>query len=97
MNIKGRGRGVAFGAATVVNAMPSGRGAAFGVRLRTFAEVTLKDDPAVDVEIEAELARSATGRAMASLGMNVRASVRAMISGWRSSHSRRRLGASAST
>ncbi len=47
----GIGRGMAFGAATVVNAMPSSRGAAFSVGLRTFAEVRLKDDPAVDVEI----------------------------------------------
>jgi shikimate kinase len=52
MRLKGTGRGTAFGAATIVNAMPSGRGAAFSVGLRTLAEVTLKDDPAVDVEIE---------------------------------------------
>ncbi len=54
MKIKGRGHGVAFGAATVVNAMPSGRGAAFSVALRTFAEVTLREEPTVDVEIEAD-------------------------------------------
>jgi shikimate kinase len=47
-----RGRGVAFGAATVLNAMPSGFGAALGVGLRTFADVEITEDPAVTVEIE---------------------------------------------
>ena len=46
-----RGRGVAFGATTVVNAMPSGFGAALGVTLRTFAEVELTDDPTIEVDM----------------------------------------------
>lgn len=46
-----RGRGVAFGATTVVNAMPSGFGAAIGVTLRTFAEVELTDDPTIEVDM----------------------------------------------
>ena len=46
------GKGIAYGAATVVNAMPSGCGAAFGVGLKTFAEVDLTDDcGTVEVEI----------------------------------------------
>jgi len=36
-----RGKGTAFGATTIVNAMPSGFGAALGVRLRTSAEVEI--------------------------------------------------------
>jgi shikimate kinase len=47
-----RGRGVAFGAATVLNAMPSGFGAALGVGLHTFADVEITEDPAVTVVIE---------------------------------------------
>lgn len=47
-----RGRGVAFGATTVLNAMPSGFGAALGVCLRTFADVEITEDPAVTVTIE---------------------------------------------
>jgi shikimate kinase len=38
------GKGMAHGAATVVNAIASGRGAAFGVDLRTEASVELKGD-----------------------------------------------------
>lgn len=45
------GIGMAYGAATVVNAMPSGRGAAFSVNLKTFAEVRITDDPSIEVEI----------------------------------------------
>lgn len=48
---KGIGKGTAFGAATIVNAMPSGRGAAFSVGLRTFAEVEVREDPSIEVEI----------------------------------------------
>jgi shikimate kinase len=46
-----KGRGMAFGAASVVNAMPSGFGAAFGVGLMTTAEVELVEGDAVHVEI----------------------------------------------
>ncbi|MDD1776384.1 MAG: shikimate kinase [Candidatus Methanomethylicus sp.] len=45
------GKGTAFGAATVVNAMPSGFGAAFGVALKTTAEVELTDVLGI-VEVE---------------------------------------------
>jgi len=48
------GRGVAFGATTVVNAMPSGFGAALGVTLRTLAEVELTDDPTIEVDMANE-------------------------------------------
>jgi shikimate kinase len=41
------GRGLAHGAATVVNAIAAGRGAAFGVDLRTEAKVELKGDEIV--------------------------------------------------
>lgn len=47
-----RGKGIAYGATTVVNAMPSGYGAALGVTLKTVAEVRLTDDPVIDVEIK---------------------------------------------
>jgi shikimate kinase len=47
----GRGKGTAFGAATIVNAMPSGFGAALSVGLRTFAEVELTGERDVKVEI----------------------------------------------
>lgn len=46
-----KGRGMAHGAASVVNAMPSGFGAAFGVGLKTTAEVEPVEGDAVDVEI----------------------------------------------
>lgn len=46
-----KGRGMAYGAASVVNAMPSGFGAAFGVGLRTNAEVEPVEGGAVEVEI----------------------------------------------
>ena len=46
------GRGTAYGAATVVNAMPSGCGAAFGVSLKTIAEVELTgNSDEIEVEI----------------------------------------------
>ncbi len=46
------GKGESHGAATIVNAIATGRGAAFGIDLRTWAEVTLDDSSQVDVEIE---------------------------------------------
>ncbi len=51
VDVNGVGTGMAYGAATVVNAMPSGRGAAFSVNLKTLAEVRLSDDPSIEVEI----------------------------------------------
>jgi shikimate kinase len=43
------GHGLAHGAATVVNAIAAGRGAAFGVDLRTEATVELKGDDVISV------------------------------------------------
>lgn len=40
----GYGEAVAFGAATIVNAIATGKGAAFGIDLRTFARVELTSD-----------------------------------------------------
>ena len=45
------GKGVAYGAASILNAMPSGFGAALGVDLRTFAEVEVTEDTAIEVDI----------------------------------------------
>jgi len=42
-----KAQAVAHGAATIVNAIALGKGAAFGVNLSTKAEVTLTDEPAV--------------------------------------------------
>lgn len=47
----GEGTGIAYGAATIVNAMPSGYGGAVGVCLRTLAKVKVSDVPEVEVEI----------------------------------------------
>ena len=46
------GKGVSHGAATIVNAIATGKGAAFGINLRTWAEVRLNDSSQVDVTIE---------------------------------------------
>jgi shikimate kinase len=46
------GKGESHGAATIVNAIATGKGASFGIDLRTWAEVTLDDSSQVDVEIE---------------------------------------------
>jgi shikimate kinase len=46
------GKGESHGAATIVNAIATGKGAAFGIDLRTLAEVTLSDSPKVEVDIE---------------------------------------------
>lgn len=43
-----RGTGASYGAATIVNAMPSGFGGAIGVWLKTVAEVEITEDPAVE-------------------------------------------------
>jgi shikimate kinase len=47
-----RGKGLAHGAGTIVNAIANGRGAAFGVDLRTEAEVELDSSGIIDVRIE---------------------------------------------
>ena len=47
-----RGYGLSHGAATIVNAIATGRGAAFGIDLRTEAWVELNDSGRVDVVIE---------------------------------------------
>jgi shikimate kinase len=43
---------VAHGAATIVNAIATGKGAAFGVELRTWADVELDESGDIDVTIE---------------------------------------------
>lgn len=43
--MKGKAQAISHGAATIVNAIALGKGAAFGVDLATKAEVTLTDDP----------------------------------------------------
>jgi shikimate kinase len=45
--MSGKAQAIAHGAATIVNAIALGKGAAFGVDLSTKAEVTLTDDPTV--------------------------------------------------
>jgi shikimate kinase len=45
--MNGKAQAIAHGAATIVNAIALGKGAAFGVDLSTKAEVTLTDEPAV--------------------------------------------------
>lgn len=45
--MKGKALAISHGAATIVNAIALGKGAAFGVDLSTKAEVTLTDDPSV--------------------------------------------------
>ena len=45
--MKGKARAISHGAATIVNAIALGKGAAFGVDLSTKAEVILTDDPSV--------------------------------------------------
>ncbi len=47
-----RGKGLSHGAGTIVNAIANGRGAAFGVDLRTEAEVELDSSGIIDVRIE---------------------------------------------
>ncbi len=46
------GKGVSHGAATIVNAIATGKGAAFGIDLKTWAEVTIHESPEVEVTIE---------------------------------------------
>jgi shikimate kinase len=50
--MSGKATAIAHGAATIVNAIALGKGAAFGVDLRTIAEVTLTDKPGI---IQAEI------------------------------------------
>ncbi len=47
-----KGRGESHGAGTIVNAISNGKGAAFGVDLRTEAEVELDSSGLIDVRIE---------------------------------------------
>jgi shikimate kinase len=55
----GRAEAIAHGAATIVNAIAIGEGAAFGVDLWTKASVTLTDEPTVIIgEISSDLAES---------------------------------------
>ena len=49
-----KGKGMAYGAASIINAMPAGFGAAFSVGLKTNAEVELTDGEAVEVEIKGD-------------------------------------------
>jgi shikimate kinase len=46
------GKGESHGAATIVNAIATGKGAAFGIGLKTWAEVSLNDSSQVDVITE---------------------------------------------
>jgi shikimate kinase len=46
------GKGVSHGAATIVNAIATGKGAAFGIDLKTWAEVSINDSSMVDATIE---------------------------------------------
>lgn len=47
-----KGEAVCHGAATIVNAIATGKGAAFGIGLRSWAEVELVDAKGIEVEIE---------------------------------------------
>ena len=47
-----RGKGVSHGAATIVNAIATGKGAAFGIDLKTWADVELNDSSKIEVKIE---------------------------------------------
>lgn len=46
------GKGVSHGAATIVNAIATGKGAAFGIDLKTWADVSINDSSKVDATIE---------------------------------------------
>jgi shikimate kinase len=46
-----RGEALAYGAVTIVNALAGGKGAAFGIDLRTRAQVELTDDGAIEATI----------------------------------------------
>lgn len=47
-----RGEAFAHGAATIVNAIATGKGAAFGLGLRTWVEVEITSSPGIEVTIE---------------------------------------------
>jgi len=49
--MKGRGEAVAYGAVTIVNALATGKGAAFGIDLWTRARVELTDDGVIETTI----------------------------------------------
>lgn len=46
-----KGKAVAYGAVTIVNAMASGRGSAMGIKLRTWAEVEVREREGIEVEV----------------------------------------------
>ena len=49
-----KGRGVSGGALTVINAIATGFGSAFGIGLTTSAEVTLLDEPGVTLTVNGQ-------------------------------------------
>ena len=49
--MSGRGEALAYGAVTIVNALPCGKGAAFGIDLYTQAKVALTSDGAIEATI----------------------------------------------
>lgn len=60
---RGKGRGKASGAGTVINAIATYKGSAFGIELWTYAEVELGDDfKGIEGEIEVEGEKSADTR-----------------------------------
>jgi shikimate kinase len=74
--LSGRAQAVAHGAATIVNAIALGKGAAFGVDLWTKAEVQLTDDPgivrgeiATDLSESTVLIEKAVGRVFRHFGV----------------------------
>lgn len=71
----------ALGAGTVINAIATLHGAAFGIDLRTYAEVTVRengivceitDDPAADTSLIYECARLVLARSNLDVGLQVR-------------------------
>jgi shikimate kinase len=74
-----RGHGIAFGAGTVINAIATYRGCAFGIGLKTEAEVALADGPIMG-EIEgggdARLIERACGLALERFGVESGAIIR---------------------
>jgi len=51
-------QGISFGAASVVNAVPTGIGSAFGLQLSVVAEVKLLDEPIIEYEVKVRGAKS---------------------------------------
>jgi shikimate kinase len=70
----------ALGAGTIINAIATLQGAAFGIDLRTYAEVTIKedgiiceilDDPTADTTLISECARLVLARSNIDVGLHV--------------------------